>query len=71
MATSGQLKYVLLSEPLDTSAGQGPQGFMRAANYPDVAAIREWMSQHFQLVPSTRYGVQATSGTSLLYQYKP
>jgi len=70
MVMSGQLKYVLLSEPLDASGAQSPQGFMRAASYPDAGVIREWMSQHFQLVPSAQAGMQATSGSTYLYQYK-
>jgi 4-amino-4-deoxy-L-arabinose transferase-like glycosyltransferase len=71
MVTSGQLKYVLLSESLDASAGQSSQGFMRAASYPDTEAIRQWMSQHFQLVPPSQYGGnEASSGNSYLYQYK-
>jgi 4-amino-4-deoxy-L-arabinose transferase-like glycosyltransferase len=71
MVTSGQLKFVLLSESLDTSETQTPQGFMRAASYPDVNAIREWMSQHFQLVPPLQYaGNSASSANAYLYQYK-
>lgn len=71
MVTSGQLKYVLLTESLDTSARQSPQGFMRAASYPDVEAIREWMSQRFRLVPPSQYaGNLAPSGNSYLYEYQ-
>lgn len=69
MVTSGQLKYVLLSESLDTSAAPTPQGFMRAASYPDVKAIHDWMNQHFQLVPPTQYAGNQAS-TAYLYQYK-
>jgi hypothetical protein len=44
---------------------------MRAASYPDTEAIRQWMSQHFQLVPPSQYGGnEASSGNSYLYQYK-
>lgn len=71
LVTSGQLKYVLLSESLDTSQTQTAQGFMRAASYADVAAIREWMSQHFQLVPASQYaGDPASSANAYLYEYK-
>lgn len=71
MVTSGELKYVLLSEPLGSSAASASQGFMRSASYADVEAIREWTNQHFQLVPASQYGGnQASSGSAYLYQYK-
>ncbi|MBT1004372.1 glycosyltransferase family 39 protein [Paenarthrobacter sp. DKR-5] len=77
MASSGQLKYVLLSSPLQgaSSADGGgmPQrsGFTRGAAYPDAAAIRAWIAKHFVLVPPAQYGLQgATTSGSDLYQFK-
>ncbi|WP_285725949.1 ArnT family glycosyltransferase [Psychromicrobium xiongbiense] len=77
LVTSGQLKYVLLTQPAgstsDTaSSGRAVGGMMgRVASTPEASTIRDWVAQHFTVVPASDYGSgSGTSSLGTLYVYQ-